>query len=230
MHLDIDFHKLVLTRGSSYIELPEWIKNKKAVINPKNSDEKCFKWGVIAALHHGEIGKDPQRVSKLQPFFDRYNWKGLEFPVSINKIDKFEKKNPDIAVNVLFTGKKSIYTARRSDFNDKRSKQVNLLMVVDGENRHYTTIKNLSRLLSSLNSKHQKAQHFCLNCLNGFHNQQARDKHFDYCKGNDVVKVKMPAKKDKWLQYHYGQYQFKLPFMLYADFESILKPVKDRYI
>ena len=46
MHLDIDFHKLVLTRGSSYIELPKWIAKKKAVINPKNSDEECFKWAL----------------------------------------------------------------------------------------------------------------------------------------------------------------------------------------
>ena len=45
MHLDIDFHQLVLTRGSSHVELPEWIARKKAVINPKNEDEECFKVG-----------------------------------------------------------------------------------------------------------------------------------------------------------------------------------------
>ena len=44
MHLDISFHELQLTRGSSYIELPAWIANKKAVINPRNEkDEECFK-------------------------------------------------------------------------------------------------------------------------------------------------------------------------------------------
>ena len=39
MHLYINFHRLELTRGSSYIELPEWIQRKKAVINPQNKDE-----------------------------------------------------------------------------------------------------------------------------------------------------------------------------------------------
>ena len=39
MHLCINFDRLELTRGSSYIELPEWIKRKKAVINPQNKDE-----------------------------------------------------------------------------------------------------------------------------------------------------------------------------------------------
>ena len=38
MHLFVNFHELALTRGSSYIELPEWIARKKAVINPKNTD------------------------------------------------------------------------------------------------------------------------------------------------------------------------------------------------
>ena len=59
MHLYINFHRLALTRGGSYIELPKWIKSKKAVINPQNKDEECFKWAVIAALHHEEIKHNP---------------------------------------------------------------------------------------------------------------------------------------------------------------------------
>ena len=114
MHLHINFYKLALTRGSSYIKLPEWIAKKKAVINPKNNNEQCFKWAVIAALHHEEIAKDPQCISKLQHFQEQYNWNGLEFPLAIQKIDKFERNNPGIAVNVLFNKKESIYTARRS--------------------------------------------------------------------------------------------------------------------
>ena len=254
MHLDIDFHRLVLTRGSSYIDLPEWIEQKKAVINPKNTDEECFKWAVIASLHHEEIGKNPQRITKLKLFKERYNWEGLKFPMAINEIGKFEKNNSEVAVNVLFTSKNeddeeisaleclrylfqeeklkggTFYIARRSDYNCKRKKQVNSLMIVDGENRHYTAVKNLSRLLSSSNCKTYKgAYHFCLNCLNGFRTESARDKHYDYCSSHGEVKVKMPAEKDKWLKFHDGQCQFKVPFMMHADFESILKPVYDRY-
>ena len=103
MHLDINFHQLLLTSGSSYIELPSWIALKKAVINPKNEDdEECFKWAVVAGLHHEEINTNPERISKLKPFTDQYNWDGLKFPVSVNQIDKFEKNNDDIAVNVLY--------------------------------------------------------------------------------------------------------------------------------
>ena len=46
---NVDFHRLNLTRGSSYLPLPEWISRKKAIINPKNEDMECFKWAVIAA-------------------------------------------------------------------------------------------------------------------------------------------------------------------------------------
>ena len=93
MHLYINFHRLVLTRGSSYNELPKWLKSKKAVINQQNKDEECFKWAVIEALHHEEIKYHPERISLLRSYENQYSWKGLEFPVLIKKIDKFEKNN-----------------------------------------------------------------------------------------------------------------------------------------
>ena len=229
MHLYINFHRLVLTWGSSYIELPEWLKSKKAVINLQNKDEGCFKWAVIEALHHEEIKHHPERISLLRPYENQYSWKGLEFPVSIKKIYKFEKNNPNMAVNVLLSHKKNIYTAHRSGRNVKCKKQVNLLMIVGGENRHCTVIKSISRLLSKLNGTTRRAYHFCINCLNSFRTEPARDKHYEDCSSNGHVKVKMSTEKEKWLKFNDGQYQFKVTFMLYADFESILKPVDERY-
>ena len=151
------------------------------MINPQNKDEECLKWAVIKALHHKDIKKDHQRISSVRPYESQYNWKGLEFPVSIKKIDKFEKNNPDIAVNVLLSNNKksNIYTAHRSERNVKCKKQFNLLMIVDGEKRHYTAIKSVSRLLKSLNATHKGAYHFCMNCLNGFRTGSARDKHYE---------------------------------------------------
>ena len=57
----------------------------------------------------------------------------------------------------------------------------------------------------------------------------ARDKHYKYRSCHGEVSVKMPEERDKWLKFHDGQCQFKVPFMLYADFESILKPMDKRY-
>ena len=66
IHMDISIHRLSLTRGSIYIPLPDWLAKKKAIINPKNLDMKCFKWSVIAALKWKEIDRDHQRISKLR--------------------------------------------------------------------------------------------------------------------------------------------------------------------
>ena len=160
----------------------------------------------MAALHHEEIAKDPQRISKLQHYDDQYNWNGTELPLAIQKIGKFERNNQGIAVNVLFNKKESIYTARRSDLNGKCRKKVNLLMIVDAENRHYTAIKNMFSLLSRLNAKSNRAYHFCMNCLNGFWTVSIRGKHYEYCSSNGHVKIKMLSEKEKWLKFHDEQY------------------------
>ena len=102
-------------------------------------------------------------------------------------------------------------------------------MIGDGEKRHYTAIKKIFRLLSKLNGKTQHAFHYCMNCLNGFRRASARDKHYEYCSSNGHVKVNIPTEGEKWLKFHDGQYQFKVLFMLYADFESILKPADGWY-
>ena len=66
-------------------------------MDPQNKNEECFKWAVIAALHHEKIKHNPERISLLSPYENQYNWEGLEFPVSIKKTDTFEKNNPGIA-------------------------------------------------------------------------------------------------------------------------------------
>ena len=83
-----------MKREESYIEPPEWLKNKKATINPKNkNDDNCFQHAITVTLNHQNNGRDPQKISKIKPFINQYNWKGIEFPTeqkgwikSLNKI------------------------------------------------------------------------------------------------------------------------------------------------
>ena len=75
-----DFNKISLNRGGSYIESAKRIKYKKSTINPKNNDYKCFKYAVAVTLNRDKIKKDPQRVSKIKPFIDQYNWNDIDFP------------------------------------------------------------------------------------------------------------------------------------------------------
>ena len=190
LFLRIDFHQLNLTRGSSYIPLKSWIANKKEIINPKNeNDEECFKWGIIESLHHEEIKSNPERISNLSRFADKYYWSGLEFPVALNKIGVFEKKK-DISVKVLGAEDQKLYPLRKSKYNGQ--KHVDLLLITDGDKWHYTAIKNMSRLYGSSNSKHKGKSHICSNCLQAFHSTESRDKHYEYCKDNEAVQIEMP--------------------------------------
>ena len=65
---NVNFHQLNLMRGSSYLPLPNWLAHKKAIINPKNEDQECFKWAVITASRWEEINNNPERISKLKRF------------------------------------------------------------------------------------------------------------------------------------------------------------------
>ena len=76
--MNIDFHQLNLTKGSSYIPLPQWLANKKAIINPHNEDQECFKWAVIAASRWEEIDSHPERVSKLKKFEKDFDWSEIK--------------------------------------------------------------------------------------------------------------------------------------------------------
>ena len=84
----------------------------------------------------------------------------------------------------------------------------------------------MSTLLGDSNSKHGHIQHFCQNCLQGFHSEESRDNHFEYCKDNEAVRIEMP-KEGSFMEFYDGQNQFKAPFVMYGDFEVIFKQTKE---
>ena len=80
--------------GSSYIDSSKWLKNKKATINLKNSDDNCFQYASTVALNYQYIKKDPQRISKTRPFINQCNWKETDFPAQSSiGWKKFEPKS-----------------------------------------------------------------------------------------------------------------------------------------
>ena len=96
-----DFNKTSINRGGSYIDFPKWLKDKKSTVNPKKNDDKCFQYAVALALNLDKIKKDPQRVSKIKPFIEKYNWEDIDFPSTSKDWKKFECNN-GVALNILY--------------------------------------------------------------------------------------------------------------------------------
>ena len=65
--LSYHIHKTNLKRGKSYIKSPEWILNKRATINPKNKDNKCFQYAITAALNHQKLKTIQKEYQILNP-------------------------------------------------------------------------------------------------------------------------------------------------------------------
>ena len=86
LRVNVNFHCFNLTRGSSYLPLPNRLTRKGAIINPKNSDLLCFKWAIITAMNWREVGRNLQRISKLKKYEPDFDWNGIGFPISLKNI------------------------------------------------------------------------------------------------------------------------------------------------
>ena len=101
------FHKINPNHDRSNIYSPDLIKNKKATINPFNKKgNKCFQCTVTVALTYEEIKKDPQRITKIEPFINKYNWEGISFPSEKDDWKKFKKDTVTIALSFSHAKKK----------------------------------------------------------------------------------------------------------------------------
>ena len=126
----IQFVKLKLRRGRSYIPTAELINVKKAIINPKNTkDERCFAYSIIASIHNERISKNSHRISKHKPFIDNYDWTDIIFPSEQKDWDKFERNNKDVSLNILSAHetKKKINIIRVSKLNRKKKASTNFI-------------------------------------------------------------------------------------------------------
>ena len=141
-----------------------WLRGKnEAIVNGDND----FKNALSDALNYQNIETHPERISKLKPYINKYNWEGIEFPAGPKDWKKFEQNNKTIALNILFVphNTETIRVAYRSEYNQKCKNQVNLLMITDGTKWHYLAITNLSALLQGKSSNHHE-DFYCLNCFN----------------------------------------------------------------
>ena len=141
-------------KGSSYIPLPDWISNKKAIVNIENKDEKCFLWCVLRYLHPKE--RDRETWTDLKKYEKSLNTKGIDSPMKLKHISKFEKLNPFFpGINVFSVNEnKKFYPLRMAEKDCLNT--IDLFFYEQDGVSHYSLIKSFTRLVKSqiTSSKH----------------------------------------------------------------------------
>ena len=219
-------HKVDFIRSGAYIDSPDWIKKKKAIINPKNTEDKCFQYAATVALNYEKIKWNPERVSNIKPFINKYNSKGINYPSKIDDWKTFEKNNLTIALNILYTKEKETRPAYISKINSNCEKQINLLMIPNEEKEgcHYLAVKKLSALLPGITSKH-KGDFYCLNYLHSYRRENKIKSHKKVCKNEDFCGIVIPSEKDNILEFNQYMKSDEKPYIIYAGIECLIKIV-----
>ena len=191
------------------------------------TDNECFKWAVLSALYPSS-GDPRSTLKQYKKFEHKLNWSGLVFPLPLNQIRRFENNNPSLTVNVY------IYKPEEGDAiipvyltkHQARSRHIDLLLLSDGPNTHYTWIKNMSRLCRAHinHSKHHKS-FTCPHCVHKFTTKVAFENHFPDCSKHERQVIKFPELGKHILEWRSRNKTQLTSHIIYADFESYLSPV-----
>ena len=186
-------------KGSSYIKLPQELRNsKKGLINMKNEDNECFRWCHIR--HLNPQAKDPQRIKKVdKQYIEKLDYSGIEFPVATKQYNKIEKQN-NININVFGYENKQPYPIYVS--KERNEDFFNLLLITENENKHYVLIKDFNRFMRN-QTKHNEKKHFCMYCLQCFSSERVLTNHKENCiQINGTQSIKMPTKDNNILKFN----------------------------
>jgi len=209
-------------RGAAYVELPARVRAKKAVMNIKNTDERCFGYAILASKYaqqvHKKTANDPKHYAK---YFAAEGLDQIQYPVAISELSEVES-TLNIAINVFsFTDDagEGMYPSYLSQINRKSA--INLLYW----RGHYSWISHFSRLMSSV-TNHKAKKHFCMKCLGHFSTEDVLLRHEEVCSGDVCQQVMAMAPENSILRFSNTRYQQRCPFVVYADFECITNPVQ----
>lgn len=237
--LTVQIFKYEPLRGSGDISLPKSIANKTSIVNLKNTNHECFKWSILAALHHNEV-KNKNKVNDAQSYrlwANELNFDDIDFPVPLNQIDKFMEQNEGIAVNVYYfdVEKKKVCPLFLA-LKPVEYRYVHLLLLMEPtvmQNKevdkvnvhlHYCLIKNLSAFVHDQTTKNTRKITICDRCLNHFSSQEKLEKHKKICVSmNECCAIEMPIPGDNFESFKNYKNEIEIPFIIYADTECLLK-------
>ena len=177
-------------------------------------------WSVLAALY--PVQRNGERVWIYKGHVSDLNFKDISFPVKMDDMPKFEKQN-DMSINIFGYEKNEIFPVHITNYRFVR--HVNLLVISDNRNNQYCWIKDLNKLLGHQHSN-TRQYHYCPNCLHGFIKERLLEEYIPFCQTHSPQKIELPNDNDKWLYHKDIREQLKVPYVIYADFESLLIPIE----
>ena len=165
------------------------------------------------------------RLTDLKQYENEINTKGINFPVKVKDISKFESLNPSLpGINVLSVNEKNKLYPLRMAQRDTQNTTDFFLHEKDGQS-HYSLIKNFSRLFrSQITSRTNGTIYICKKCFIHFSKEEMFEKHASYCSTNETVAVRMTPRNTKLCFQNYHK-QLPIPFVVYADFKCFTKPM-----
>jgi len=166
-----------------------------------------------AALFPAEDGEKVTRTSSY-PTEDGLNFKGIDFPTPVKQIDKLEKQNLYLAINVFGWEKDSVIMHRLSK-KDGSIPRMNLMLIRDKEKSHYMYMKRLNALLYNQN-RHSESKHFCECCLHGYQTKELLERHKPECMGQlkCPTRTELPKEGENKVRFKNHHNQMKDSFVV----------------
>lgn len=257
IHLKVNINKYspLLYGISTFIEVPQFVKKTHAVLNIQNNDEYCFLWSVVAHLRPAPIDKNQRRVTSYPHFSTILKHEGIRFPIALKDISKFESMN-SLAINVFTFDRKNIvpiYLSNQNfsprinllmiETNDSRETVSSAESSDDDDDDdneeeisnyhrknkifHFCLIKDLSKLVNKQLGNKTHKKYLCERCLNHFKTENNLNKHLVDCRNSNKTRITLPSEEKKILKFKNFSYKETVPFVIYADLESILAKHED---
>ena len=141
----------------------------------------------------------------------------------VSQIDRLERQNPNLAINVFGWDKEQVIVHRISE-KEGNIPRINLMITKQGDNTHYSHVKKLTALLYDQNRPNE-SKHFCERCLHGYSRKELLGRHKLECKGLLKSPTRTEMLKDGENKMSFTSYykQMKVPYAIYADFECVLE-------
>ena len=119
---------------------------------------------------------------------------------------------------------KKIRHVYKSKHNLNLKSKVIFLIITDNKKQHYLPVKKVFQLLRGITSKYVE-DHYCLNCLHSFRTENKLKEHRNVCENHNYCHKEMPKEDKEVLKYNHGEKSMKVPFIVYADLESLLEKI-----